>query len=170
MINKDMIVESYKALVLKNKTTKISVKELSQNIGISRTTFYKYFKDTYDIIEYIFVSDAMIPMETLINNNINSKTIVENWYSSFYRNKDFYQLAIKENGQNSLFDTIILQITEYNKTLYCRNFDGDDLEYYSYKYAAVQAMLLKKWMIEGMRIQPEKMAEYFMHNMLSGQI
>lgn len=169
MISKDTIVESYKALVLKNKTTKISVKELCESIGISRTTFYKYFRDSYDIIEYIFVSDAMIPMDTLIANKIGTKTVMENWYSSFYRNKDFYQFAIRENGQNSLFDTIISQLTEYNKKIYCRVFDGDDLEYCSYKYAATQAMLLKKWMVEGMRIQPEKMAEYFMHNMMSEQ-
>jgi hypothetical protein len=36
-----------------------------------------------------------------------------------------------------------------------------DLEYISYKYSSLQAMLLKKWMLDGMKIQPSKLAQYF---------
>ena len=170
MAGKESISEAYKILVIKEKTTKISVKELCENIGISRTTFYKYFKDAYDIIEYIFVQDAMIPLDTLVSNKVKVRTLMENWYASFYENKEFYKTAIAENGQNSLFDTIISLLTEYNREVYKNHLSGEDLEYFSYKYAAIQAMLLKKWMLEGMKTQPEKMAEYFMRDLLCGQM
>ena len=169
MIGREMITEAYKELVIRRKTTRISVKELCENMGISRSTFYKYFKDSYDIIEYVFVQDAIVPLDALMANGIKSRIIVENWYISFYKNKEFYRVAIGEDGQNSLFDTIIQILTEYNKGLHKNNLSGDDLEYFSYKYAATQAMLLKKWMLEGMKISPEKMAVYFIQNEINGQ-
>ena len=41
-------------------------------------------------------------------------------------------------------------------------FSKEDAEYYAYKYAAMQAMLLKKWLNEGMIVEPRKMTEYFL--------
>lgn len=87
---------------------------------------------------------------------------------NFYRHKDFFILAMKEDGQNSLFFTITNALTEYNKNLYTDILTGDDLEYYSYKYAAMQAMLMRKWLQGGMKIGPDKMTEYFYNDMLNG--
>ena len=56
---KETIVKTYKDLVIAKKSSKISVKELCQAVGISRTTFYKHFKDTYDVIEYMLVNQSI---------------------------------------------------------------------------------------------------------------
>ena len=165
---KTKITESFINLSLQKKTTKIPVRHLCEHIGISRTTFYKYFKDTYEIIESVFMQDVFQPMETLFESHITPKLIIQGWYMNFYRHKDFFILAMKEDGQNSLFFTITNALTEYNKNLYASILAGDDLEYYSYKYAAIQAMLMRKWLQDGMKISPDKMTEYFYNDMLNG--
>ena len=67
MFSKESIIETYKQLVIQNKTSKITVKEICETMHISRTTFYKYFKDSYHIMEticssiegsFIFLSSA----------------------------------------------------------------------------------------------------------------
>lgn len=161
MNSKEKIIDTYKTLVIKKQGAKVTVKEICDELDISRTTFYKYFKDSYDVLEYIFVNDAIQPIEVLISANLDTKTIIEGWYLSFYRNKEFYCYAIKDESQNSLFNTVIAKLTVFNMKLYEKYISKEDVEYYAYKYASLQAMLLKKWMNEGMVVEPKKMAEYF---------
>jgi len=166
MNTKERIAHDYCRLVIQKKTTKITLKELSEKCNISRTTFYKYFKDTYEIIEYIFVNDCVEPQKNLVYSDLDPKVIVLEWYLSFYKHKDFYLVAIHDVGQNSLFETIIEKLEEFNAILYSKKWaktaSNQDIAYISYKNAAMQAMLLKKWMKEGMKVSPEKMAEYFL--------
>ncbi len=165
---KEKITNAYKQLVIDNHTTKISVLQICEACNISRTTFYNYYKDVNDIVEEIFISDAIQPMLQTLNVDVNAKNIIYNWYLNFLKNKEFYQIAIKNDGQNSLFETIIEKLTEINCDIYSKQehlgFTKDDIEYLAFKYAASQAMLLKKWMLDGMVIPPEKMMEYYLHN------
>lgn len=67
--------------------------------------------------------------------------------------------------QNSLFQTVIKKVTDYNMICFKGYVEDAYLEYYAYKYASMQAMLLKKWMEDGMVVEPKKMAEIFMNHM-----
>ena len=170
MKSKETIIKTYKELVISKKSSKITVKELCQTVGISRTTFYKYFKDSYEIMETILINDGIEQMKILVEADLDTYTIIESWYVSFYKNKEFYYYAIKDESQNSLFNTLIKELTEFNKEIYKGIMSEEDIEYYAYKYAASQAMLLKKWILEGMKVEPKKMAEYFINDLLSGQL
>lgn len=166
---KELITVTYHDLVVKKNTSKISVKEVCDTCHISRTTFYKYFKDCYEIIDYILLNDAIVPTYDLVKQHVDGKLTTINWYLSFYKHREFYIIAIKEHGQNSLFDTIIANLFEENYRLHREAFpqqDAIDHEYLSYKYASSQAMLLKKWMMDGMVVSPTKMADYFYHYFL----
>ena len=67
--------------------------------------------------------------------------------SQFFKHKDFNLVAIHDEGQNSLFETIIEKLESFNTELYTNEIKGkmsnDDVSYISYKYATMQAMLLK---------------------------
>lgn len=161
MNRKESIIKLYKELVIKKQGARVTVKEICQEMGISRTTFYKYFKDAYDIMEYILVNDAINQMKILCAEKLESRTILESWYICFYENKDFYYYAMKDESQNSLFNTLIQRLTEFNINLYEGYLDKEDIEYYAYKYASLQTMFLKKWINDGMKVEPRKMVEYF---------
>ena len=170
MKSKDSIVEAYMHLVIEKKSSKITVKELCNKCNISRTTFYKHFHDTYHILEYILINDSINQTKALIDSHIDGLTVTEGWYMCFYKNKEFYYHAIKDESQNSLFNTLILQLTELNKQIYkdsiLNNMSAQDIDYYAYKYASLQAMLLKKWIVEGMKVSPKDMARYYLNNLL----
>lgn len=171
-MKKEIIKEKFIELAIKNQSVKITVQELCKCCNISRTTFYKCFKDCNDIIEYILITDAISNTYTLAEKRVlDKKLLTINWYLSFFKHQEFYAVAIRDSSQNSLFDTIIELLTENNKKLILngsknRNvcLSGVDIDYYAYKYAATQAMLLRKWMNDGMKVSPEKMAEFYIDN------
>ena len=84
-------------------------------------------------------------------------------YKAFFKNKNFFIVAIKDDEQNSLFDTII----ERNQIVFSYLYkdiiqDQIKLDYLSYKYASTQVMLLKKWLNNGMVESPEFMTEVYL--------
>lgn len=163
---KDQIAEKFVELTLKNNKTNISVKEICAETLVSRTTFYKYFKDSYSVIEYIFIQDSMESMDILVKNHLGARVIMEYWFCSFLKHREFYKIAIVEEGQNSFFETVIQTVEEYNKKLFSPQYNGEELEYCAYKYAALQVMLLKKWIKDGMKASPEMIAECFLKDYL----
>ena len=52
-LTKKMIFEAFLSILKNKPIAKITVKEICTAADINRTTFYKYYKDTYDLLEQI---------------------------------------------------------------------------------------------------------------------
>ena len=57
-ITKTALEASLKKLLLKKPLDKITIRDLTEDCGISRMTFYYHFKDIYDLVEWICYEDA----------------------------------------------------------------------------------------------------------------
>lgn len=170
MDTRQRITGEYLRLALEKRTAALTVRELCSQMGISRTTFYKYFRDCYDIVEQVFKDEILNPIDVMLQNGLDNRTVVENWYLSFYKRREFYTYAIRDDSQNSLFATIIHSLQDYNRRLFSSSLSGEDLEYLSYLYAASQAMLTRKWLLDGMRISHRKIAGYYLKLCEDGHI
>ena len=83
-------------------------------------------------------------------------------YRNFLKKKDFYMIVMREEGRNTLFENIIARIQKFNVPIYEKvESDKRRVEYLSYKYSSTQAMLIKKWMSDGMKESPEFMADIY---------
>lgn len=163
MLTKRAIMDGYIDLVIEKGTSEISVTEICSRCNVSRKTFYYYFTDRFDLLENIFIEEVEAPLKESMEKRQEAKDYLLNFYDHFLLNRSFYIIAIKENGQNSLFEDIIARIEKINmKRLEKYYPDLKQREYTSYKFAASQAMLLKKWISEGMAESPEFLAEVFM--------
>ena len=164
---KGLVASALIDLAIKEHTSRIPVKLICDAAHISRTTFYKYFKDVYDIIEYIIKQDAMQTLDVYVKNRCSGQMIMANWFASFYAHKDFYRIAITESGQNSFFETVLSLIEEYNIVVFKPLIkDEQELAYCAYKYSALQVMLLRKWILDGMKMSPEELAYIHMKDYL----
>ncbi|MGN0627132.1 MAG: TetR/AcrR family transcriptional regulator [Oscillospiraceae bacterium] len=163
MLTKHAIMDGYMELVVSKGTSEVSVTEICRKCNVSRKTFYYYFVDRYDLLEQIFVEEVEAPLKESMETEQEPKDYLLNFYNHFLLNKSFYIIAIKENGQNSLFENIIERLEKVNMVRIEKYYpDIRQREYISYKFAASQAMLLKKWISEGMDESPEFMAEVFL--------
>ena len=85
-----MIREAFFSILKQKPLTKVTVKEICAIAGVNRTTFYKYYKDTYDLLEQI--EDELID------------------------NLQLHLAHIDKSGLSDIFTTILTDISEKRET------------------------------------------------------
>ena len=65
-----LLMDSFKKLVLKVPVEKITIKEITDEAGVIRPTFYNHFQDKYEVIERIVKEEILMPVKPLLDNGI----------------------------------------------------------------------------------------------------
>ena len=74
-ITEKALAESFKNLMLKYPINKITVKNLTNECGVTRRTFYNHFIDTYDLLGWIYEHEVIEELEEY-NNLAGWKTAI----------------------------------------------------------------------------------------------
>ena len=64
-----MIANSLRKIMQKKSLDKIKIREIVDDCGVNRQTFYYHFQDIYALVEWIYERDAMIMIEENKRNN-----------------------------------------------------------------------------------------------------
>ena len=67
LTTKRALAESLKKLLSKRGLDKITVKDIVEDCGVNRQTFYYHFHDIYDLTEWIIQDDA----ENILSAELN---------------------------------------------------------------------------------------------------
>ena len=78
---KEAIVESFIKLLNQRPLDQITVKDIAEDCGVSRRTFYYYFQDIYQLPEELFLSET----RKLLKDN----TDFDSWESWFLKMMEF---------------------------------------------------------------------------------
>ena len=54
---------SLKRMLLKKPLDKITIRDITEDCGISRMAFYYHFKDIYDLVEWACIADASLALQ-----------------------------------------------------------------------------------------------------------
>lgn len=57
-VTKQALEASLKHMLLKKPLDKITIRDLTEDCGVSRMTFYYHFQDIYDLVEWACIHDA----------------------------------------------------------------------------------------------------------------
>lgn len=68
---KQALEESLKHMLLKKPLDKITIRDITEDCGVSRMAFYYHFKDIYDLVEWTCMEDA--------SRAIRGKNTYETW-------------------------------------------------------------------------------------------
>ena len=152
------IADTMMSMVLKESIDSISITYICDKCGITRKTFYNHFHDKYDLIDWIYRTeavdyitlvgencswyDAVIMKLNIIKNNPNfyRKVYRQDWFlNSFYNiTKQLYLDTIKKKGGG--------KETEFEVEFYC--------------YACVKET--GAWVLGGLKETPEELVKRFM--------
>lgn len=55
---RELLVDSFKELGRAHPLSEVTVQRIAENAGLSKRTFYNYFADKYDLITWLFESNA----------------------------------------------------------------------------------------------------------------
>ena len=102
---KTFLLENLRALMIKNMFEKITIKQICDETGVIRATFYSYFDDKYDCLNSIVYHD-------IVENTIQEtgkkpfQEIIHDGLSVINENIAFYKAAYNVTGQNSFEDMV----------------------------------------------------------------
>lgn len=149
---------SLKNLLLLKPLDKITIKDIAEDCGINRMTFYYHFKDIYDLVEWTCVEDASKALE--------GKKTYDTWKQGFLQifeavlaNKPFimnvYHSVSREQVEIYLYKLVYgLTIGVVNEKSTGMTIRDEDKKFIAdfYKYAFVGLML--DWIKNGMKDDP----------------
>ena len=99
VITKNAIMDSLQTLLEEKPFVKITVKDIVENTGINRNTFYYHFDDIYDLLEQLFQRE--------VDNTRISEMNHENREEIF---EEIFALCMKyRKGLNHIFESINTQ-------------------------------------------------------------
>lgn len=154
------MAESLKRLLSKKTLDKITVKEITEDCGVKRQTFYYHFRDIYDLLEWTFIQEG----EQIIDRD----RLCETWqdvYLEVFRyiekNKNFTINAYNSVGREPL-ERFLYQIVFDLIDRFLRQLDGaekmkkEDRHFICdfYKFGLVGIIL--EWLGRGMKEDPEE--------------
>lgn len=102
---RDAFIEAFCDLCKVNPMDKITVKEIAHKAGYSRATFYNYFKDTYDLLEYI-ENELIASLMEAITHNIAARQLLDHFIQTFIEligQKSRYLHVFMNSSNNSSF-------------------------------------------------------------------
>lgn len=169
---KSAIIASMKQLIETHPYSSITVSDICENAYVSRKSFYNIFKNKEDVVSYIFKQDTIEPIKKLNTLFTQSQSFdmhmlfYEKMYEAIYESPAFYQKLIRPmRGKDDTFIRIATQaiydlniqiLTKLNWTT-----DKQKEDYVSYFFAASQAMLIQKWVADGMPYTPHELAALY---------
>ena len=159
---REAFISAFCEFYMERPIEKITVKYISAKAGYSRTTFYNYFHDSYDVLEYI--EDGFIAsLEKNVAGNIQRDNTLADFVLLFVkmvREQGKYSLILLNNPNNTQFAERIKKVllpavlsafgqTEENKrAVYAFEF-----------YIPGVVSIISRWMRSGQDMPVEELAD-----------
>ena len=162
-LTKRAIQESFKKLLSTQPLDKITVKNITDDCGVNRNTFYYHYSDIYQLLEEIFLAEAQKSVDEMVIGQSweeglktglcfvkeNTK-LVSPVYNSLHRETIArYLYSVSLDFVNKFIDKASQQLK--------LSVSDDDKKFIAsfYKYAIVGIVL--DWLEAGMKIDPDEL-------------
>ncbi len=141
----------------------ITVRDVLEKSGVSRATFYKYFRDKMDLMLYPFFQ--FMEQNLKSSDAINQVELYIRLLQFMKENQKFFENAFKSRGQNSCeYEMYGYGVKLFRKSyIYLIGKEDAALtqeeEYWIEFYSCGAHSVVKKWVENGMKESPEIMGE-----------
>lgn len=160
---KEILAESFRELAEKKKADKITVRDIAENCGYSTTTFYRHFKDKYDLIAWDHTKYVSEIMDQVGKNGYSWNQTLYEGMEYYEKNKDYLANLLQHT---SGYDSFIRNMTEINCTalrnciLQSGKIDGidEETEIYIRMYCMGTTALNCEWILGKYSVSPEQLA------------
>ena len=169
---KNSFIVSFCKLYMKKPIEKISIRELTDTAGYNRTTFYNYFSDIYDVLDYIENSSIRYVKKNIIidmKKENPSKQFI-NTFLNIYENWESYIKVLLSN-QNSAHFTDRLKKELFNSCMDAFNLPKNNIraEYILDFYLSAIISVISRWIRNQSEMSSLEMAN-LLEDMLTNNI
>lgn len=169
---KNSFIVSFCKLYMKKPIEKISIRELTDTAGYNRTTFYNYFSDIYDVLDYIENSSIRYVKKNIIidmKKENPSKQFI-NTFLNIYENWESYIKVLLSN-QNSAHFTDRLKKELFSSCMDAFNLPKNNIraEYILDFYLSAIISVISRWIRNQSEMSSLEMAN-LLEDMLKNNI
>lgn len=159
MTTKDMLAGSLKELLTRRSLDKITVKDIVENCGVNRQTFYYHFHDIYDLMEWILrnaadrlmheqmdYSDWTVGVQTLMQYLQQDRDLVLNAYHSVSH-------EVVADYLKKLLQPYILRVIQAQARELVPSAQKEDVDFLTEIYTITAAGILMEWIGRRMELE-----------------
>ena len=74
-VTKRQLADSFKELMLKGPFDKITIRMITEQAGVIRPTFYNYFQDKYEVMEWLLDEEVFQPVFAMLEEGMEREAI-----------------------------------------------------------------------------------------------
>ena len=161
---KEILAESFKELAEKKPINKITIADITGNCGMTPPTFYRYYKDKYDMISWIYMTGLQKITEQIGCDGYGWQDAVRDIGRFRVENRSYALNAIKHTRGRDAFAGTMGQIhAEALTNVVQKSFPGKELpldivtmiKVFSYGVCRLSI----EWLLDPPPLTPEKCAE-----------
>lgn len=173
IITKKALATSLKKLMNEKSLEKITIKNIVIDCGVNRQTFYYHFQDIYDLLGWIYKTEAV--------GSISDCNTYEAWQQGFLKilqyvksNKVFCMNTLHSMGREHLEDFLHSEIfpllmNVVNEVSKDSEVSLEDKKFIANFYTFAFIGLLTSWMKDEMKDSPESIIRK-LENLINGNI
>lgn len=162
-----LLAESFKELACQQPIEKITIKAITDRAGVIRPTFYNHFQDKYELLEWIIRTQVLEPTKPLIHAGMIDEAL-KLIFTSVKKEGEFYQRAVRLEGQNS-FEEIIRRCIEdaLLEVIHGKEHAGGRRhlwltpEHIAQYYAQSMCFVVVSWIKSGMTVEPQEIIDIY---------
>lgn len=160
---KEILAESFRELAEKKKVDKITVRDIAENCGYSTTTFYRHFKDKYDLIAWDHTRYVSQIMDRVGKDGYSWNQTLYEGMVYYEKNKEYLANLLQHTAG---YDSFIHNMTEINCAALsnCILKSGkigaidEETEIYIRMYCMGTTALNCEWILGKYSVSPEQLA------------
>jgi len=163
---KDTIRRYFLKLLKTTPIHRITVKKICELAEINRSTFYRYYRDPYDILEQL--ETEIINEFTKIVNSINSRNFEERMLfimKHLKENMTYYSIMFSENGNQAFISKMMdisLQLTKERYQVKGNKVFSKDQEKLFYFFSRGCKGVIEYWICQDMKEEPQEIVDYLL--------
>lgn len=163
---KELLAESFRELAQTRSVDKITVQEIVDNCGYSTATFYRQFKDKYDLIAWDYTRGIAGIMERIGMDEYSWEQALVDGAKGFYAYKDYLaNLFLHTSGH----DSFVLYMTEIHYSALKKHIlqasgraaPDETTDMYIRIYCLGTVSLTCEWVLGKYQVSPEQLAEIY---------
>lgn len=166
------LAESLKSLMMRMPFEKITIRDITDEADVIRTTFYNHFQDKYDLLDWIFYEYYIKPSNQLIENHMLLEAF-RLMIKNMEKDRDFFLKAARSDG-SSLYDVMFRSYKE----AVLRAVQSLDVDLQSFNpllteelvaeyYASNMTFVVTKWIEMDMTIPSDDVVDLFQKMFIS---
>lgn len=115
-LTKALLGEKFKELVAKKGFEKLTIKMITDAAGVIRPTFYNYFQDKYEVMEWLLWEDVFKEVSELMEQEHVMESL-QLLFQRFGEDKTYYEKVFEVTGQNSFEEMLYGQVFHMEEIL-----------------------------------------------------